>query len=97
MKTIKQVDIVPVFLDGKVSDIIPSSMEENKIYVSKDHDGIAFNCLCGCGDFTMMPVNQKPEGWQLEVNDEKISLLGSILQGNCKSHYIITNNKANFV
>lgn len=96
MKTIKQVEITPVFCEGKVSDLLPSLLQENKIYISKDRDWIAFNCLCGCGDFTMLPVNQKPEGWQLEVNGDKISLLGSVQQGNCKSHYIITNNKANF-
>lgn len=97
MKTIKQVEIIPVFLDGEVQDILPDSIEENKIYVSKKHDWIAFDCLCGCGAFTMLPVNQKPEGWQLEVSGDKISLIGSVLQYSCKSHYIITNNKANFV
>lgn len=96
MKTIKQVEIIPVFCEGDIPDI-PSEYEENTIYVSKNHDWIGLNCLCGCGDFIMLPVNQNPNGWQLEIKADKISLIGSILQDNCKSHYIITNNKANFV
>lgn len=97
MRTIRKVEIVPIFCDGKVPEI-PSQYKENTIYVSKDRDYIAFNCLCGCGDFIMLPVNRSPQGWQLEVdNQNRITLIGSVLQENCKAHYIITKNKANFV
>lgn len=97
MKTIKQIEITPVFCEGEVPDL-PSTYEESKIYISKKVDWIAFNCLCGCGSFTMLPVNQNPKGWQLEVdNQNRVSLIGSVLQDNCKAHYIITKNKVNFV
>lgn len=97
MRTISQVEIVPVFCEDKVPEIT-SQYKENTIYVSKDRDYIAFNCLCGCNDFIMLPVNRSPKGWQLEVdNQNRITLIGSILQENCKAHYIITKNKANFV
>lgn len=107
MKTIKQVEIETVFCEDDIPDI-PSQYEEGKVYVSKKRDRIGLNCLCGCGDLIQLPVNQPPksigngkmqlEGWRLEVDDKsRITLVGSILQYNCKSHYIITNNKANFV
>lgn len=97
MKTIKQVEVTPVFCEDGVPEI-PSQYEEGKVYISKNRDWIAHNCLCGCGSFIMLPVNQNPQGWQLEVDDNnKISLIGSILQYECKAHYIITKNKANFV
>jgi len=97
MKTIKQVEIMPVFCEGEVPQI-PSKYEESTIYVSKNRDQISCKCLCGCGDFIMLPVNRSPAGWQLEVdNQNRITLIGSILQYNCKAHYIITKNKANFI
>lgn len=97
MKTIKTVEVVPVFCEGEMPDI-PSEYPANTIYVSKNKDNIRLNCLCGCGAFLNLPVNQKPDGWQLEVDDKnRITLVGSILQHNCGSHYIITKNKANFV
>lgn len=96
MKTINKVEIEPVFCDNDIPEI-PSEYKENKIYVNKDLNKIGFNCLCGCGSLTILPVNQNKEGWQLEVVNGKISLIGSILQFDCKSHYIITKNVANFV
>jgi hypothetical protein len=94
MKTIKTVDIEPIFIE-----LIPEKLEENKIYISEEYKTAIHNCLCGCGEKTITPLGGG-KFWELiKHNNGKISLIGSI--GNycfpCKSHYIITNNKANFV
>lgn len=97
MKTIKQVEVTPVFCEDDVPQI-PSEYKELTVYVSQKHNRIGLNCLCGCGALLILPVNVKPEGWQLQVDDQKrITLIGSILQGGCNAHYVITRNKANFV
>jgi hypothetical protein len=94
MKTIKTVDIEPIFIE-----LIPEKLEENKIYISEEHNSAVHNCLCGCGLLTVTPLGGGANWDLVKHNDGKISLIGSV--GNysfpCKSHYIITNNKANFV
>lgn len=97
MKTVRKIEITPVFCEGKIPQN-PFQYEEGNVYISSDKKWIAFNCLCGCGSFTMIPVNQNTQGWQLEVDDlNRITLVGSILQHDCKAHYIVTKNKVNFV
>jgi hypothetical protein len=96
MKTIKQVEITPIFCEDKLPQNPFKDYAKNTVYINKDRTMIAFNCLCGCGDFINLPLSE--HGWQLQVdNQQRITLIGSVLQWNCKSHYIITNNKANFV
>jgi len=93
MKTIKKVEIEPIYVE-----FIPNILDENKIYISEDYGVSVHNCLCGCGEKTVLPFD-KFTGWILikEKND-KISFIPSIgnYQLPCKSHYIITNNIANF-
>jgi len=93
MKTLKKVQIEPVFVE-----LVPEILEENKIYISEEYKCAIHNCLCGCGFKTVTPLNKT--GWNLmKHEDGKISLTPSILnsQAPCKSHYIITKNVANFV
>lgn len=96
MKTIKQVPVTPVFVDQ-----IPekSLMEEGKLYISMMYHTAIHLCLCGCGNQTVTPFEPALNGWTLTNVDGLITLSPSI--GNysfpCKSHYIITKNKANFV
>lgn len=93
MKTIKQVEVVPVFVK-----FIPEVLEEGKVYISEEYSVSVHNCLCGCGAKTVLPLNK--DGWQLvKREDDKVSFTPSISNNQypCKSHYIITNNKANFV
>lgn len=99
MKTIKQVEIIPIFLDGYLPP--KEEMEFGKIYISKEYNVSNHLCLCGCNEECYLSL--KPlfilNFWNLieEVNGT-ISLTPSILQRfPCKSHYIITKNKANFV
>ena len=94
MKTLKKVEILPVFVE-----FIPDELEENKLYISEEYKTAIHNCLCGCGRKTITPLTGG-KFWDLvKENNGTISLIGSV--GNysfpCKSHYIITKNIANFV
>jgi len=92
MKTIKKVEITPVYVE-----FVPETLEENKLYISKEYKSIVHLCLCGCGNLSVTPINK--DGWILIEDNDKISLTPSILNANCpnKSHYILTKNIANFV
>lgn len=92
MKTIRKVEIVPVYVD-----LVPEELEEGKLYISEAYETAIHLCLCGCKNKTVTPLNKGQ--WTLIKAKDKISLVPSI--GNyyfpCRSHYIITNNIANFV
>lgn len=93
MKTLKKVTIRPVYVDT-----IPSELNEGCVYISKIYMTSVHNCLCGCGNKTVLPLSTN--GWRLIENDERIvSFTPSVgnFQFPCKSHYIITKNVANFV
>jgi hypothetical protein len=94
MKTLKQVIIIPVF----VEDFLPEHMEENHIYISEKYKSVLHKCLCGCGETVSTPLTKGM--WTLSKDAMgRITLSPSI--GNysqkCQSHYIIQKNKANFV
>lgn len=97
MKTLRTVEITPVYIEN-IQSLGPNDYVANNFYVQNDFKYCSHSCLCGCGAKITLPVNQHNTGWQL-VNDGngQISLIGSILQHPCESHYIITKNKANFV
>lgn len=92
MKTIKKVNVTPVFVK-----FIPKDLEDGKVYISNEFEVSVHSCLCGCGNKTVLLL--KEGGWNLLIMDGKISFTPSIgnFQFPCKSHYIITNNIANFV
>ena len=93
MKTLKKVRIEPVFVE-----FMPEKLEENKLYISEKYGACLHKCLCGCGSETSTPIGGS--GWKLTKHDNgKVSLSPSIskFQAECKSHYIITKNVANFV
>lgn len=94
MKTIRKVEVTPVFVQ-----YVPEKdkMEQNKIYISKQFEVAVHLCLCGCNTDTVTPLTNT--GWTLTETEGRISLTPSIAnyQFPCKSHYIITNNVANFV
>lgn len=94
MKTIKQVLVELIEL--KEGEYIPDKMEFGKLYYSKEFNGSNHLCLCGCGHQCYLPI--KKDEWSLTNNNGKVTIHPSILQRfECKSHYIITNGKANFV
>lgn len=94
MRTLKQVEIEPVFVE-----FIPEKLEEKKVYISEKYNVSVHSCLCGCGEKTVLPLNNI-HGWNLIKHDNgNVSFTPSVgnYQFTCKSHYIITKNKANFV
>lgn len=92
MKTIKKVPIEPVYVE-----LIPGELKPGKLYISKKYNIAIHLCLCGCGEQVVTPLGDT--GWSLSEKGDKVSLSPSIGNYNfpCKSHYIITNNIANFV
>ena len=108
MKTIKKVPIEPVFIE-KIPEL--KDMEDGKIYINLKYKFSNHKCLCGCGEEVEMPLSNinidrvmneyenKSWGWNIEVRNGKITFSPSIdnYDFSCKSHYIITDNVANFV
>lgn len=91
MKTIKKVPIEPVFVE-----FIPHPMKQGVLYISKKYGVANHLCLCGCGVQTVTPLGKGE--WTLIENGDNVSLSPSIANYQfCGSHYIITNNVANFV
>ena len=94
MKTIKKVSITPLHVE-----FIPDKLEQDILYISLEYKTAIHLCLCDCGNLTVTPLHPI-NGWTLTKNNkEEVTISPSI--GNyyfpCKSHYIITNNVANFV
>ena len=94
MKTIRQVAIDPVFVET-----IPNNLEYGKVYISETYNTSTHLCLCGCPNKVIMPLGGG-NWWELvKEPNGTVSFIGSV--GNyrfeCKSHYIITKNVANFV
>ncbi len=92
MKTLKKIEVVPVYVDE-----IPDTIKQEILYICKQYKTVVHLCLCGCGNESVTPINNS--GWVLSENDGKVSLWPSILNKNCpnKYHYILTNNVANVV
>ena len=102
MKTLKRVEVKFQFTTGEESLPPFEEMKEGVIYVSIEYRVSIHKCLCGCGQKTVLILNENGDndGWDLIKNtNDKYSFTPSIgnFQIPCKSHYIITNNVANFV
>ncbi len=93
MKTIKKIEIIPVFVD-----LIPDQLEQNHIYISKKYETSSHLCLCGCGNLAVIPFNNNG-WWLMSEHNERISFAPSILNTNCpnRCHYIISDNIAHVV
>jgi hypothetical protein len=92
MKTIKTVEIEPVFIET-----IPDILEENKIYISEQNKVSIHLCLCGCKTEVVLIIGYPH--WNHFIKNDKLTIVPSIgnFQIPCKSHYVITNNKANIL
>jgi hypothetical protein len=94
MRTLKKIEVELVMLGE--DEYVPEVMEFGKIYYSPILRGSSHLCLCGCGHPCYLPI--KEGEWNITRNGDKMSVTPSILQlFECGSHYIITNNVANFV
>jgi hypothetical protein len=94
MRTLRKIEVeLEMLAEG---EYVPDRMEFGKLYYSPDLMGSSHLCLCGCGHPCYLPI--KEGEWNITINDNKMSVTPSILQlFECGSHYIITNNVANFV
>lgn len=93
MKTLRKVEIAPKYVT-----LIPEELEDAVLYISEKYMTAIHLCLCGCKGLTVTPLTKG--GWTLiKESNGKVSLTPSIANNyfDCKSHYIITNNIANFV
>lgn len=77
--------------------------EPGVVYVSLEYKTSIHSCLCGCGNEVVMPIDCITDGvdmgWTFTEKDGKASFTPSVgnYQFPCKSHYIMTDNIANFV
>lgn len=90
MSSIK--DIRPEFVE-----YIPKKedMADGIIYISKEFKTASHLCLCGCKNLIVTPFGL--DWWTLLIEDDKYITLSPSIgnhQIECKSHYIITRNKA---
>lgn len=92
MKTINQVSIQPQYIEH-----MPDILEEAIIYISLEYQTASHLCLCGCKSLVVTPLG--PNWWSIVNNSGKLTMTPSIgsFQLPCQSHYIITNNIANFI
>lgn len=78
----------------KIKDIelLPSSLDNGVLYVSKKYKTAAHLCCCGCGNKVVTPL--KPGGWKFTGKAGRGATLYPSI-GNfsfpCRSHYWITN------
>lgn len=96
MKTLKKVEVKAKFVV-----IIPPlpKMEENIIYISLPRKVGSHLCLCGCGHEVVTSFAENGWVYSMRHSDWTLTITPSIASNSlpCKSHYIITNNIANFV
>lgn len=100
MKTLRK---VPVTIEYVYTMPPYETFKEGVIYVSMRFGVSVHRCLCGCGEKTVLPLNNtiggKDYGWKFIIEDHKATFTPSVgnFQMPCKSHYIITKGIANFV
>ena len=74
-------------------DLIPASLQEGKLYVSRKYETSCHLCACGCGRKVVTPFTKGY--WTLTIHWFRATLFPSI--GNwafpCESHYWIRNNR----
>ena len=81
--------LTPVFVDR-----VPTTLEDDKIYISEECEVAVHLCPCGCKEKVVTSLG--PDGWQLKKHTGgAISLYPSIgnFQFKCKSHYFILQNR----
>ncbi len=74
-------------------ELMPPSLEEGVLYISKKFSTAAHKCCCGCGTKIVTPL--KPTDWVLTESRAGVSLDPSIGNWNhpCQSHYVIRRNR----
>jgi hypothetical protein len=107
MKTKRKVPVT-----FRLVETIPAIMEDNVIYVSSKYRMANHKCL-GCYKhesvtaITVLVIDGKvindnddtrwDDGWNIIIENDKISVTPSILNNLCGCHYVITNGVANIL
>lgn len=83
--------IRPAFIER-----IPKTLDNGVLYISLKYGTAAHSCCCGCGTKIVTPI--KPGRWDLDRNDDVVSLYPSVgnWSAECQSHYWIRNNRINW-
>lgn len=86
-------EITPVYVD-----LVPEVIEPGKLYIAKEFHTAVHLCPCGCGHQVVIRLGDENKKdaieWSLSDNNGIISISPSIeIQGNCRSHYYIRENK----
>jgi len=81
-------------LEPEFVTLMPETLVDGKLYISREYGTAIHNCCCGCGNKTVTPTSGH-EAWKLTVLDGTVSLTPSIgnWQFQCRSHYWIRSNK----
>ena len=84
----KQTTVTPQFVE-----LIPSQLQEGKLYISEKYGTAIHKCCCGCGQEVVTPLS--PAKWQLRRHGDAVTLYPSIGNWNftCQSHYWIRQNR----
>lgn len=73
-------------------------LEQGVIYISEEFSCSKHLCFCGCGVECFLPIGEGENEWTFTENNDKLTITPSIKQRfACKSHYIVTDSKANLV
>lgn len=74
-------------------ELMPKTIGEGVLYISKKYSTAVHMCCCGCGQKVVTPL--KPTEWSLSAAAGRVTLRPSI--GNwsfaCRSHYWIKSNR----
>ena len=84
----RQFKLTPFFVE-----VVPTSLEAGKLYISCRYQTVTHLCACGCGTEINTPLH--PTGWKMTYDGESVTLHPSV--GNwsekCRSHYVISRNR----
>lgn len=80
-------------------ETFPDEIEEDTLYISKEHGVCTHICPCGCGNEIPIPIKGNDietdwlESWRLIESNGNVTLDPSLRNTCCKAHYFIRNNQ----
>lgn len=90
-------EVTPIYVENIPEE---KDLEEGKLYIATEHGTAIHLCCCGCGNQVVTPLSEGD--WQLTDKYEVLDAEGGLVTlrpsiGNyqfpCKSHYLVTDNK----
>lgn len=79
-------------------DIWWKDLEYGVLYYFEKANELKYLCPCGCNCAPMIlklgdEVIYRPAQWTIKIENEKATILNSVLSNCCKAHYWISKNK----